>query len=63
MWILLWGVILFLVHIQFQHCSKITITCLKILETTILVGLIRLFYVAPEHVEMLWNMSKAHLEL
>ena len=63
MWVLLWGVILFLVHIQFQHCARITLTCLKIIEASIIVGCIRLFYVAPDQIELLWNMSKTRLEL
>lgn len=63
MWILLWGIILFVVHIQFQHCAKITLTCLKIIETTMIVAMIRVLYIAPDHVETLWNMSKAHLDL
>lgn len=63
MWILLWGLVLFLVHIQFQHCAQITTTCLKIIETSLIVGMIRLMYVAPEHIELLWNISKTRLEL
>ena len=63
MWVLIWGIVLFVVHIQFRHCTQITVTCLKILETSVIVGLIRLLYVAPEQLERVWNISKAHLEL
>jgi hypothetical protein len=63
MWVLIWGIVLFVVHIQFRHCSQITVTCLKILETSLIVALIRLFYVAPEQIERIWNISKSHLEL
>ncbi len=43
MWLLVWVLVLMLVHIQFMHCRVITISCLKVLETCVIVGIMRLW--------------------
>jgi|MDTF01.1.fsa_nt_gb hypothetical protein len=44
MWLLVWGLVLLLVHVQFRHCGRITLTLLKVVETTVIVLLMRLWY-------------------
>lgn len=68
MWLLVWACILLLVHVQFMHCRKITLTILKVVEATMIVVVIRLWAEMPEHLELLWNTtrewgSKWHQEL
>jgi hypothetical protein len=56
-----------LVHVQFMHCRAITVTALKILETSVIVLMMRLWSEMPEHIELLWNtthdMVKERFEL
>lgn len=63
MWLLIWAIVLILVHVQFSHCRAITVTSLKILETTLIVLLMRLWYEMPEQVEMMWNVTRERFEL
>ena len=43
MWLLVWALVMVAVHVQFQHCRQITITLLKIVETSLIVLLLQLF--------------------
>jgi len=63
MWLLVWAIVLVLVHVQFMHCRAITVTVLKILETTLIVMLMRLWSEMPDQVELLWNTTKERFEL
>lgn len=63
MWLLVWAVVLVLVHVQFMHCRTISVTALKIMETTVIVLLIRLWSEMPEQIELLWNTTKERFEL
>ena len=63
MWLLLWAIVLVLVHVQFMHCRAITVTVLKLLETTLIVLLMRLWSEMPDQVELLWNTTKERFEL
>ena len=63
MWLLLWAIVLVLVHVQFMHCRAITVTVLKLFETTLIVLLIRLWSEMPDQVELLWNTTKERFEL
>jgi|TARA_B110000285_G_scaffold122679_1_gene138698 hypothetical protein len=67
MWLLVWAIVLVLVHVQFMHCRAITVTALKILETSVIVLMMRLWSEMPEHIELLWNttndMVKERFEL
>tara|TARA_B110000977_G_scaffold192082_1_gene265102 strand:+ start:13177 stop:13398 length:222 start_codon:yes stop_codon:yes gene_type:complete len=55
MWLLVWVLVLMLVHIQFMHCRVITISCLKVLETCVIVGIMRLWQ-APAPTD-LWTRA------
>lgn len=44
MWFLLWLVVLCLVHIQFRYCSAVTICFLKVIETSIIVAAIQIYF-------------------
>ena len=63
MWLLIWAIVLVLVHVQFMHCRAITVTVLKLLETTLIVLLMRLWSEMPDQVELLWNTTKERFEL
>jgi hypothetical protein len=63
MWLLVWAIVLVLVHVQFMHCRAITVTVLKILETTLIVMLMRLWSEMPDQMELLWNTTKERFEL
>ena len=43
MWAALWIVIMLLVHLQFKYCGAFMVVFLKILETSIIVGAIKLY--------------------
>ena len=58
MWLLVWALVLMLVHVQFMHCRMITLTLLKVMEATVVVGVIRLWFEMPESLEMVWNTTR-----
>ena len=70
MWLLVWGLVLLMVHVQFRHCRCITLTMLKVVETTVIVLLMRLWYNlelpledTQDHLLQLWNRWSRQNEL
>lgn len=56
MWIALWIFVLCLVHIQFRYCYSVAVGFLKIIETSLIVAVVQIYY-SDLHVDILQNVT------
>lgn len=56
MWLVLWLLVLCLVHIQFRYCSAVTVCMLKIVEASLIVAAVQIYFMEI-HVDLIQNMT------
>ena len=62
-WFIVWCLVLVLVHIQFKNCVPFTVIVLKIVETSIITFIIKIWYIDGKTFKDMIFRNITHIEL
>lgn len=54
-WFIVWCLVLILVHVQFKNCVRCSIVTLKVVETSIITFIIKLWYIDGGTMKDVWS--------